>query len=69
MSDTPRTDAIALRSMDRIAYAEMIGDLAALARELEQELSVVRSAMHTENRRRQEAETWTCPRCGRTQHE
>ena len=45
MSATPRTDAIALRSMDKLAYMEMINDLAYLARQLECELAAANSAL------------------------
>lgn len=50
MSDTPRTDAIALRSMKNLAYMEMINDLAELARQLEREADDLREAL--EDRRK-----------------
>lgn len=34
-SNTPTTDAIALRSINKLAYQDMIGDLAHLSRQLE----------------------------------
>ena len=48
MSVTPRTDAIALRSMDKIASLEMIGDLASLARQLECELRAAQAGRASE---------------------